>query len=283
VKALKKWLPDDSSTTHFMREVARLADARGWNQDELARRYNEATHSNINGGNIDQHFKTRGLRDDVMDGYAKVFGLSDDYVGLLKWRDGGEPYYTRDGRTHKRVNFRNSLDFFVDLHLEPDTVASLFGARMISRARRMLLADEPLAVKCVNTAELEWLRHKALNRSLSTDWEQTGVDDEPIVKWLALAELLRARRLDLLATRRQASLEVEGNLLRVFYEVCDKVDWDQWNALLAQFEAMWPNIDAMKARLQLDEVYRDWAFDNDPDALAANLEAAERNRELEVF
>jgi hypothetical protein len=33
----------------------------------------------------------------------------------------------------------------------------------------MLQADEPLAVKCVNTAELEWLRHQAFKRPLPTD------------------------------------------------------------------------------------------------------------------
>jgi hypothetical protein len=49
------------------------------------------------------------------------------------------------------------------------------------------------------------------------------------VKWLAVAELLLPRRLDLLANKRQASLEIEGTLLRVFHEVYERVDWDQWN------------------------------------------------------
>jgi hypothetical protein len=77
--------------SEVMRELARIAVAKGFSLGELARRLNKQDGTSLTAVNVSRHFDSVSPRTPTLESYAKVLGVSKAYLGLLERRPPGSP------------------------------------------------------------------------------------------------------------------------------------------------------------------------------------------------
>lgn len=302
----------------FMSEIAHLTSHRGISQGSLAKSYNEIAGTNIDSPNVQRHFHTRRLSRKVLETYAKIFELSGTYVALLLALDGGKsPIRPPVPGT---FGFHLGNRAVLDDYLGADAIRRVFKGEAFDHALELILADQALALLCLNEAALAWERHRnfgllvgselrprrvgirdaygggdfeewEFDRDVAGDpWRGTGISEEAIVKWLRVARVLKKERgFDLLshaATKSRKRLAAEATILNVWYELHEKVNWSQWAAIRAQMEAAFESknlpVREMIESLHGDISYIDWAENNDPARIEHDFEEYDRIREQEL-
>jgi len=259
----------------FMSEVARLAVHRGINQERLAKLHEEVTGQKAISAKIQRHFRppdrrgrTKRTSRKVVDAYKRIFELPDAYVDALLALDGKSP-----GLQSSKPG-SDTVEKFIQAHLRPELIAPIFQEAALADALRRLVANEALATKCVNEAELGWGRHQAFGYSVelspavlefeetdpkdwwridygavdapldrryaSEPWRETGISEELLVKWTVVGRALRSAGFDLfdgLARKTRRQHAVESLLQNVFLGLAEHLDWFEWKAIRTQLEA----------------------------------------------
>jgi transcriptional regulator with XRE-family HTH domain len=259
--------------TWLMSEIARLAVLReGLTQERLATLYNVITGTHIESRNIAEHFK-RKPGANVIANYAKVLGLSDRYIDLLKTLDSGVPLTPK---TMPILGEIYPLEKWADYYLRPAEVAHLYEEGAIDDAMRRLLTNEELAIRCVNNAMLAVCRNRYFGLK----------EDDLRVIWRIVEETLRRESgYDLGAratTKSPARLQLEETLASIFLlidatigfwkplgEPVERLEWHEWEALRAQIESVFARrgipVKDMRARLESTAWFREWEKSQNPE------------------
>src|SRR5580700_9489277 len=76
----------DEARNPLMKELARVAVARGISQEELARRYAKLTNARVSSGNVVRHFESPRPRPATIRAYAQIMDVSDRHLRLVEGR-----------------------------------------------------------------------------------------------------------------------------------------------------------------------------------------------------
>lgn len=303
LRGLRQYFNDDwsprSDIHPLMSEVARLAVHRRITQEELAKLYNDnAGTSAVGGGNISRHFRLGAPRPKVVKAYQKIFGLSNAHVGILLALGAGTRYFEVEAHPTAALRKYPTLRTLINEELEPPEIERIFQDDAIDEACQILFADEPLALECLDEAELWASRCKAfnlqvkdlLNVLLQLDAEIAGsgwwsfdhdlgpwigsrISNDLLVKWIVVARNLQKKRgfvlMERWASKTVRRLMDEHVLLDVWNGVHRHVGWYEWVAIRSMVEAALYRrnlpIDKMYHVLLSDRWYDEWADVHDPE------------------
>lgn len=222
----------DAAPAEIMREFARVAIARGWSQEELARQYAAADGgAEPSSGNLTRHFKAAKPRESTVEIYRVALGMVREHVAICE----GKPL-----TAHRNNAWTNQLQKDLNGRLRADCA---------SRSRR-IWRDLPTAKKHELVAKYALAEHRMNFNAVAT---AKGLS----AGLTAIANDFLAHGEDLVAGARRVIDPVSSLLSRVFTAARDAgLTPERTDALLAVASSLaeQQGLDAQSMRERLEAV-----------------------------